>query len=126
MSSPSMPARFAISGAQHIAAGAALYAWQALNIEPAGNLFIFWMWFVAIASVLCGFLSVSPPAKTMRKNRALSCMNLSVWLFFVVALVWLGYVFLPVVLLIGMVSTRALNSKYDDAGNLKAEEPANV
>ncbi|WP_322997166.1 hypothetical protein [Castellaniella sp.] len=121
MSEQSITKRFAISAALHIAAGAALYAWRVLGVEQAGNVFIFWMWFVAILFSFSFLASFDLPKKRLRKNRLLTWMNLSAWLFFVGTLVWIGYVFLPSVLAFGLIAAHILQSKYDKDGNLKAE-----
>ncbi|MFT0533964.1 hypothetical protein ACMHYJ_14215 [Castellaniella hirudinis] len=121
MSEQSITKRFAVNATLHIAAGTALYAWQVLGVEQAGNVFIFWMWFVAILFSFSFLASFDLPKKLPRKNRLLTWMNLSVWLFFIGALVWIGYVFLPSVLVFGLLATHILQSKYDKDGNLKAE-----
>lgn len=126
MSEQTIATRFAVNTFVHIAAGAALYAWQILGIERAGNVFVFWMWFVGVLFFVSFLALPNPPKKRARKNRVLLCLNLSAWLFFTGALVWLGYVFLPSVLVFGLIGTHALESKYDDEGNLRAKEGTHV
>lgn len=122
----SILSRFLIGASLHAAAGLALFAWQVKGVEQAGSLFVFWMWFVAILFSLNFFGSNKPPEKRARKSRALLCLNLPVWLFFTAALVWAGYAFLPSVMVFGLIATHALQSKYDDQGNLKKSEGAHA
>lgn len=122
MSEHTITTRFAIAICTHAGAGSCLYAWHVEGIEQAGNVFIFWMWFAATLFALHLVLLVSPPNERPPKNPALAVLNTSAWFFFIVSLVWTGYVTLPAFLVFGLVVERVFESRYDSDGSLKPKE----
>lgn len=99
---------------------AALYFWQIHGVDQAGNLFVFWMWVVAITTCLSLFV----PRKSLPKTRpprsaAFEALHIGMRLMFIAALVWVGYVVLPAFLALGLLGQWSVTTMYGRDGKLK-------
>jgi len=113
--------RLFLTVTEHFAAFAVLYAWRVLHIEPAGNLFIFYAWFVAIVFAF-SILGLAYPAERIpRQYRSLDLINSICWGTLISILVWIGYVFLPAVLMVGWFARGLFVGRYDNEGRLKGK-----
>lgn len=112
--------RWLISLAISAATFSCLYAWKVHGIDPAGNLFLFWMWFVAAMGCVLLFTPRKYMSKTTYpKNSFLAALSWIEGLILIALLVWFGSFVLAVFFVIGLFGRIAYASAYDCDGKLK-------
>lgn len=112
--------RWMISLAISAATFSCLYAWKVHGINPAGNLFLFWMWFVAVMGCVLLFMPRKYMAKTTYPQSPLLGALFRIEGGILIALlVWFGNFVLAVFFVIGLFGRIAYASYYDRDGKLK-------
>lgn len=95
----------------YIVLAAAFYAWQVLGFAGAGNIFLFYAWVAAITKVIGGFaLDKDEFAKSPRPPWFVPYHYASE-VAIVIALVWIGYIWLPAIYLLGMMMVEAARKR---------------
>lgn len=90
---------------------ALFYAWQAEGIEQAGNVAVFWVWFLAISKSL-GAWSLDKTSFADRPRPAGFIWYHGLTEFVTVsALVWFDFIWLPVVYLIGTLAMEGARNR---------------
>lgn len=98
-----------------------LYAWKVRGIDPAGNLFLFWMWFVAAVGCILLLIPRKYAAKTTHpKIPSLQICDLATEIILVGLLAWFGHFVLAAVYVVGLLGRAANSNMYDQSGKLKA------
>ncbi|PUA16842.1 hypothetical protein C7W93_22945 [Glaciimonas sp. PCH181] len=69
---------------------ALLYAWKLQNINVAGNLLLFWLWFISAAFIAVLFVP-EELAKIPRCSKNFARFNLCISLLMTFAMVWFGH-----------------------------------
>lgn len=97
-----------------------LYAWKVRGIDPAGNLFLFWMWFVAAVGCVLLLIPRKYAAKTTQpKIPSLQICDLATEIILIGLLAWFGHFVLAAFYVAGLLGRAANSSMYDQSGKLK-------
>lgn len=84
---------------------AGLYAWLGMGLEPVGRVVVFWLWFFAVLFTFVGlagdktWFSAPTPPGFIAYKWFVRCV-------FVTALVSVGYIWLPIIMLVSSLLVR--------------------
>lgn len=82
---------------------ALFYAWQVENVEQAGNVVVFWCWFIAIVRVLCGMVADKSLFSDKPRPAGFGWYHAVTDVAMISALVWVGFLWLPALYLFGAI-----------------------
>ena len=83
------------------------YIWIAHGIEAAGSVIVFWLWFLSIVRILVGFSADKSSFDRNPRPSGFGGYNLLTEVTTISALVWMGYMWLPAIYLLGVLLVEA-------------------
>jgi hypothetical protein len=95
----------------NLACAALFYLWKFEAVEQAGNVVMFWLWFVAALGITLGF--ATPSDRSAPRIRALEHFNFAFGIATLVALAAYGHFVLATLYLVSMFCIAAYRSRLD-------------
>jgi len=87
------------------------YVWRFEGIEQAGNVVVFWLWFVTVVRTLIGFACNKKMFAEQKRPAGFGWYHAITEIALITALVWIGYILLPALYLLGLSLSEAARNR---------------
>lgn len=90
---------------------ALFYVWQVNGIEQAGNVAVFWVWFMVVIKILAGASADKTTFADKPRPAGFVWYHAVTEVALISALVWVGYVWLPAFYLLGSLMMEGARNR---------------
>lgn len=94
-----------------IVLAALVWAWQFQGTEQAGNVVVFFLWFVTVTRILCGFALSKSDFADKPRPAGFTTYHAITEAMIISTLVWIGYIWLPALYLFSALCFEAARNR---------------